>query len=211
MTTEIENKYVYNTYEMISGDFSRTRTYVWKCVKVFLDQMGTGDSLLEIGCGNGKNLEYRKDICTKGIDFVPSFVDMCQSKGLDVIEGNAICLPFEDNTFDCVISIAVFHHLSSEDRRKKALEEMYRVLKVGGKGLVVCWAYEQTYDGKESTSKRILEKGDQYVGWNGSNPRFYHCYDKKSFELYTNSIEGEKTIEWEEGNWILQFTKRISS
>lgn len=52
-------------------------------------------------------------------------------------------LPLRENCFDAVISIGVIHHFASAKRRMKALEELYRILKPGGKMLVYVWAFEQ--------------------------------------------------------------------
>lgn len=209
----IEKKHVYETYQTISTRFDKTRGYVWPCVSDFLDKLSVDSKLLEIGCGNGKNIMYRSDLKQTGVDFVPNFVQICKDRGLNVLEANALELPFDNNCFDTVISVAVFHHLGSEERRRKALIEMNRVLQPGGKGLVVCWAYEQEYKGQKSLIKRLVAKGDQYVSWkdkdkNQLGERFYYFYDRDEFITYTETISvKEKRIYWEEGNWIFEFTK----
>ncbi len=44
---------------------------------------------------------------------------------------------------DGVLSIAVLHHISSEERRMGLLSEMAKIMKPGAKGLVTVWASEQ--------------------------------------------------------------------
>ncbi|KAF7129127.1 hypothetical protein RHSIM_Rhsim10G0118000 [Rhododendron simsii] len=44
---------------------------------------------------------------------------------------------------DAAISIAVLHHLSTESRRKKAIDELIRVVKKGGLVLITVYAVEQ--------------------------------------------------------------------
>ena len=45
--------------------------------------------------------------------------------------------------FDAVISIGVIHHFSTEKRRIRAVEELARILKPGGKIMIYVWALEQ--------------------------------------------------------------------
>jgi alkylated DNA repair protein alkB family protein 8 len=44
--------------------------------------------------------------------------------------------------FDSVISIAVVHHFSTKTLRVAAINEMHRILKLGGRLLIYVWAYE---------------------------------------------------------------------
>ena len=203
----IEKNHVYDTYQLISSEFDKSRHHIWPCVRDFLDKAHSGQSLLEIGCGNGKNLLYRRaDLNGIGLDLVPNFVKICQEKGLVAMEGSAIDLPFGDGLFDNCISVAVFHHLASEERRIKALREMYRVLKSGGRGMIVCWAYEQA----DNEINKELCLGDQYIGWRGraGGERYYYCYDREGFEKYTSNISVfEGRIWWQKGNWLFEFTK----
>ena len=59
---------------------------------------------------------------------------------IEVIQGNALKLPFADNTFDIVINEAMLTMLSPK-AKKKAISEYYRVLKPGGKLLTHDVAY----------------------------------------------------------------------
>ncbi len=59
---------------------------------------------------------------------------------INVLQGNALKLPFNDNTFDIVINEAMLTMLSPK-AKKKAIDEYYRVLKPGGKLLTHDVAY----------------------------------------------------------------------
>ena len=54
---------------------------------------------------------------------------------MELIEGYAENLPLSDNSVDVVYSSLVFHHLPN-DIKKKAIDEMYRVLKPGGQVVI---------------------------------------------------------------------------
>jgi alkylated DNA repair protein alkB family protein 8 len=135
-----------NTYEVIAKEFSDSRAYVWKCVKDFTKLITPNSSVLEIGCGNGKNIEYilNNIICNIiGIDTCQNFVDMCTAKKFQVYNNNISNLQFTDSNFDFVLCIAVFHHLLSEVHQINAMNEILRVMKSEAIGIITCWATEQ--------------------------------------------------------------------
>ena len=62
-----------------------------------------------------------------GIDFSDGLLEICKEKKLNVKKSDITNLPFKDCTFDYVISIAVIHHINSEDDRIKAISELLLV------------------------------------------------------------------------------------
>lgn len=88
---------------------------------------------LILDCGAGLQATYYENIVNYEIeDFIST----------DVI-GIGEELPFKDNTFDAVISVAVFEHLRDPFRSAK---EIHRVLKPNGV-LVFCASFMQPYHG----------------------------------------------------------------
>ena len=47
-----------------------------------------------------------------------------------------MALPYKDESFDAVLSIAVIHHIATTERRVRALRELARVLRVGGRIII---------------------------------------------------------------------------
>ena len=209
MESEFENNYVHKTYDKIAQKFSITRHTVWKYTKKFINSLPKNSKCLEIGCGNGKNMLYCKDLDWTGVEICKGFRDICIKRGLNVIDGNAIDLPFEDNSFDVVISIAVIHHLSTEQRRKKAIQEMFRVLKPGGRMLIEVWSIKQL---EKSTHK--FSKQENMVPWklisNSATEihnRYYHVFVENELKDLIVSVANTTTIKnmeiiWEMGNDI---------
>ena len=79
----------------------------------------------------------RLDCKYVGLDFCENLLKQAKVQdNCSYIVGNCINLPFESNTFNYIMSIAVIHHLSTEERRLKALNELTRVLKKNGKALI---------------------------------------------------------------------------
>jgi ubiquinone/menaquinone biosynthesis C-methylase UbiE len=102
-----------------------------------------GEKVLEVGCGTASLSILAKRVTgesgmVEGIDLAPKMVAKAQDKArASRLEIGFRCasidaLPYPDECFDAVISSLMFHHLPVEIK-KRGLEEVYRVLKGGGR------------------------------------------------------------------------------
>lgn len=139
----IEKRYVHQVYDAIAPHFSDTRFAKWPKVAEFLGSLPRGSLLLDAGCGNGKYLGLNPDCVSVGCDMSAPLIGICSKLGFEVQVADTLSLPYVTECFDAALSIAVLHHLSTESRRRGALVELLRVLKVGGRLLVTVWAREQ--------------------------------------------------------------------
>ena len=81
-------------------------------------------------------------------------------------------IAYNDTIVDRILSIASFHHLKTVERRQKALGEMHRILKIGGKVLLSVWSIEQP-----KKTRRVFNKyGDTMVPWNQRGKIFIRYY-----------------------------------
>ena len=58
----VHNKNVASQYNTISTSFDNSRVRIWNNVKHFLNDKKEGETLLDCGCGNGKNMIYAKTL-----------------------------------------------------------------------------------------------------------------------------------------------------
>lgn len=103
-----------------------------------------GKRVLDVGCGNGYVLRHyaREGAETVGVDITQRAVDICTLRfahenlwgSFEV--ANAEHLPFDDDTFDCVCSMGVLHHVPDTEQ---AVREIHRVLKPGGRLIVMLY------------------------------------------------------------------------
>ncbi len=102
-------------------------------VRKYLDPQPQ-EKILEIGCGRGYTTKKIQEIVpqTFGIDLNEKAVQNGVARNLQTM--NAESLQFPDNTFDKIYS---FHTIEHIPNIAKALQEMARVLKPGGKVLLV--------------------------------------------------------------------------
>jgi SAM-dependent methyltransferase len=204
----MENNII-DIYNNIASEFNLFRTKVWPCVSKFLNSLPSNSNVLDIGCGNGKNFTARNDINMTGIDLTENFVTICKAKGYNVCCASMTSLPFEDNTFDAFIAVASYHHLDNDYDRKRTLDEMYRVLKPNGKGLIVVWAMDQG-----DKSKFHFTKSDEFVEWKSPTGkvynRYYHIYREGALKEEISRLKSEfiiGDIGWEKGNYYTTLTK----
>jgi ubiquinone/menaquinone biosynthesis C-methylase UbiE len=200
----IEQEFVHNVYSQIYTEFNKSRYSVWNFVENFLNDKSELLGL-DVGCGNGKNMIHENMI---GIDMCKMFVSMCKDKHKNVLHASCLQLPFACNIFDYVISISVIHHLSSIDRQVESINEIVRVLKPGGYGLINVWSLEN-----QSHSKRSFKHGDNFISWKTKQNkvfyRYYFVHDHRSISQIVHSIDNisDIVIKNEMGNWVVYFKK----
>lgn len=128
--------------------FERYREYryqiEWHIPEVVPFESGNGKSVLEIGCGNGVDgvMWARAGAHYTGVDLTKTAVEATKVhfECLD-LDGtfqteNAQSLTFEDESFDIVYSHGVLHHTPEPS---KAFSEVRRVLKPGGKAILMLY------------------------------------------------------------------------
>src|SRR5436190_10687500 len=106
-----------------------------------------GRRLLDVACGagNGAIAAARRGLEAVGLDYVPALLDRARERAaaegyyIEFVEGDAQALPFEDASFDYVIS--TFGAMFAPDQEKTAAE-LLRVCRPGGKIGMANWTPE---------------------------------------------------------------------
>lgn len=186
-------------YNKIAKNFSDTRAFLWKELVPFINKVKPNERILDLGCGNGRLFSSLKE---KGADYVGvdssgELVKIAKEKywqenpKFQVVE--ALELPFPENYFDKVFSIAVLHHIPSNLFRKLFLKEARRVLKPKGLLVLTVWNLREKsaiynslikYTILRFFGKSKLDKGDIFYPWKDQKgsiviDRYFHCFKKK--------------------------------
>jgi ubiquinone/menaquinone biosynthesis C-methylase UbiE len=120
-----------------------------------LAEVKAGDRVLDVGCGPGRLVlaaceRVGQSGEAHGIDPSAQMVALATRKaskaGMSArfVQASAEELPFDDGYFDAVTSSLVIHHIPGEDLKRRAFGEMRRVLKDGGRVLVVDFVVPQS-------------------------------------------------------------------
>jgi len=179
-------------YNLIAEDFSRTRAVVWPEICALFDKyISNGDKILDLGCGNGRYFDYfsQKKVDYSGVDNSEKLIKLAQERypKSNFQIADALNLPFPDNFFDKVFSVAVFHHIPSEEFRAQFLKEAKRILKPSGMLILTVWNFKELKEFflflKSFTLKLMgltkLELGDFMEPWAKKTERYYHYFTKK--------------------------------
>lgn len=188
----INQKEVWNT---IADSWTNLRTKPDVNVVEFAKVVDKG-SVLDIGCGNCRNLLpfLEKNLKCFGIDFSKKMIKEAKKYlkkrkfHANLVIGNACFLPFKDNIFDNLIFIRTLGSIQTKEMRLKSLKEIKRV---GGKCLITTWYKWRLKIWKKRDFKHFLNlvknkfSSDLFVDWNYHGKiykRFYHLYTKSELE-----------------------------
>jgi SAM-dependent methyltransferase len=102
--------------------------------------------VLDVGTGTGSNLRMLREVGfqhVSGLDANDDAIRYCELKGLGLVKKGDICaMPFSDATFDLVLATDVIEHVDDDER---ALAEVARVLKPGGRALFTVPAFQSLW------------------------------------------------------------------
>ncbi len=122
--------------------------------------------ILDVGCGNGAQLRRFLDFGAlpanlSGIDLMAQRIEhaRCLHPAIEWRVGSAHQLPFQDATFDLVMSSVMFSSILNKSLRQSIADEMWRVRKPGGLILFHDFMYSnpQNHAVQGNTYRQILQ------------------------------------------------------
>ena len=136
-------------------------------------------NVLDLGSGSGRHLMKIKNGKMFLLDFSEKMLNLAREKAKsEGIEAKFIHSHLEkiekpDEFFDCAICISALHCIKGKTKRKKAIGELFRVLKKGGFAYIGIWNIK---------SKRFMKKSrekERLIGWTDKGKRYYYLFDEK--------------------------------
>ena len=154
--------------ELISAKISYEHWHRYIFASRFCSQKNVLD--LASGEGYGTSFLSKKATHIHGLDVSPETIHHAKSKysgsNIDFVEAKATELPFENTSFDVVVSFETLEHLSSEDQQL-FISEINRVLKDDGLLII------------STPNKKVYSDDANY-----SNPYHLSEFYKNDFEIY---------------------------
>lgn len=196
------NSDIHEIFTSIAHQYDRLNTLltfnidqIWRKKAIELCHLKADDKVLDLCCGTGKMMELEcmavgKPTRVVGLDFnremlkvgTKRLTQLIGDYEFNLIQGDAMTLPFKDNIFDCV---TIAFGLRNIPDKSKAISEMYRVLKPGGR--VVCLELSKP---ELPVFKTVYNLYFNYalpvIGYLGT-------YDKKAYYYLRDSVNGFMT------------------
>lgn len=157
-------KYLPQAYNTIADNFSETRNHAWKEFIPLFAHLPINAKVLDAGCGNGRLWEYLSEHHTiasyAGIDISENLLAHAFQK-----YGNEPKVSFsqknfleinEQNQYDCIASIASFHHLATQKERKAVLKNLYNALTENGTLVMTVWNWRNQKKYQQNAKEAMI-------------------------------------------------------
>jgi SAM-dependent methyltransferase len=133
------------TFDRIAGEYDESlpphvvEHYLDKRFE-FVRRYCPAGAALDVGCGTGALAERLAgaDYEVTGVDPSQGMLDVLSERApaVTAVRGSGTALPFEDDGFDVVLTVAALHHIAEPGAVRRTLGEMVRVTRPGGRVLV---------------------------------------------------------------------------
>jgi SAM-dependent methyltransferase len=201
-----------------AGDYATLSEQIAGVGELLVERAGVtaGMRMLDVACGTGNAAlpAAQRGAEVTGLDLVPELLEAGRAKaasaGLDIewVEGDAESLPFDNASFDRVLS--TFGHMFAPRHRRTA-DEMARVCPKGGLVGICCWTPEGVTGDIFRATGAYLPPPPEFA----SPPLLWGTEDhvREMFGSVAKEFEFERhsaTIEWDsvEG-WAAYFLDRF--
>ena len=193
-------------YRKITPKYIEVKGKPWRDFQQYLINVGKHYSLLrdgvlvDIGTGNGRNLELFKNqewhlfASDLSLDLLKNLVDLPIQK-LHILNNDMRRIPIRKNAADLILCIATAHHLENKEETIEAVRDISTILKPKGYIILSFWRRwkpdtlkEMVVDMITFPIKKILNNkwrhGDIFLPWYNEEKqvvakRYYHLFTKR--------------------------------
>jgi len=191
-------------YDVTNDVLSFGQTRTWRKAVVASINPQPGEKILDLAAGTGTSTQpfYLAGADPVACDFSPGMIEVGRQRfpHLTFVQGDALALPFDDNTFDAVTISFGLRNVNDVDL---ALRELYRVTKPTGR-VVICEFSQPTWSPMRTVYLEYLMKALPSVATKvSSNPDAY-VYLAESIRAWPNQAELAEQIMkagWQDCAW----------
>jgi SAM-dependent methyltransferase len=148
----------------------------------FVVAAGPPGATLDVGCGTGALAERlaERGYEMVGIDPSDGMLEILRARcpAVQAIQASGTALPFADDSFDLVLTVATLHHVADPDAVSQTLAEMVRVSKPGGRILIwdhnprnPYWTHLMARVPQDTGEERLIGEREIFAGLNAAGAR----------------------------------------
>ncbi len=188
-------------YEQFGADFSSTRRRLQPGVTRVLETLHGGESILDLGCGNG---QLARSLARRGhrgsylgLDFSPSLLreaDFQPGSFSAIFRQADLTSPdwtfnFRLSTFDLIFAFATLHHIPGQNLRLNLLNTVHGLLAEDGRFVLSNWQFLNSprLRARVQPWERIglkaedVDEGDYLLDWRrgGEGLRYVHQFSEE--------------------------------
>ncbi len=201
-------------YSTFATSFSETRESARE-LEVILPYIADGARVLDLGCGNRRVAKlvarHRRDVVYLGVDSSADLVTRCKMQDaskagestaffvVDITQPEWIdsLPPLGEGqgmrVYDCVLMLAVLHHIPGRDVRARILRQAHDLLAPQGRIVVSTWQFMDNERMRKKIvpwsvlgiDERELEPGDALLDWKRGGVGLRYCRWIGEDELHT--------------------------
>ena len=176
-------------YDITNDVLSLGQTRSWRKAVLNAVDPQPGERILDLAAGTGTSTEpfFKAGADPVACDFSAGMIEVGKKRypHLTFVQGDALNLPFEDESFDAV---TISFGLRNVNSTLKALQEMFRVTKPGGR-LVVCEFSHPTWSPFRTVYMEYLMKALPAVASKVSSDPEAYIYLAESIRAWPNQSE----------------------
>ena len=148
-------------YQGIGKYFSKMERSLWPEMKKYLKQVKKNDSILDVGCGEGRLIQGIKTPRYTGTDFSPTLLEIAKKrypKRKFLLRDITTEKGWKGlKEYDKVFCVAVIHHLATKKEQLFVMKQIKKHLKTNGTAYISVWDLWQKKFWKEHL-KSIIQK-----------------------------------------------------
>lgn len=192
-------------YDITNDILSLGQTRLWRRAVVNAVDPKPGEKILDLAAGTGTSTQpfYLAGADPIACDFSPGMIEVGKRRypHLTFVQGDALNLPFEDNTFDAV---TISFGLRNVQNTEKALAELLRVTKPGGRMVISEFSHPTWKPFRVTYIEYLMKALPSIARKVSSNPDAY-VYLAESIRAWPNQellAAMIKSAGWEDAEWL---------
>lgn len=165
----------HRVWEAIAASFDASRDRKWPHVLNYLERAPAG-RVLDLMAGNGRHLATRGDHEAIWFDWTRPLAREMQGRyDAEVVVGDAARLPFTDGSIAACTYVAGLHGIPTATGRADSLNELRRILRVGGTAQITVWS-RHAPKFKHMSGKGSIDANIPWKSGGHDENRYYRLY-----------------------------------